>query len=271
MIYRIHKPAPPLSQYIDWFFYYRGYQASHQMEKLLPDGSIDLLIDLTDTPKKLFHDEGAASFTTFTKGWISGMKTDYILIDASVSHMIGVHFKPGGLYPFVDFRVSELNNRTLDLDLVFGSSVMDLRDSILEASAIEEKFSRLEAFLLEKMDGHSEKNPFVSYAVSCLLNTPDMWSIGRLTEKTGITQKHLITLFKKHVGLPPKLFARISKFQKVIQLVEQQQMIDWTSLAYECGYYDQAHFIREFRSFSGINPSSYLVQKGKHLNYIPVT
>ena len=90
------------------------------MEKFLPDGSIDLLIDLSETPKKLFVDEKGTSYTTFKKSWISGMKTDYILIDASVSHMIGVHFKPGGCYPFVDFPVAELNNITIELGFSLG-------------------------------------------------------------------------------------------------------------------------------------------------------
>ena len=106
MIYRIHIPPPPLSYFIEHFFYYEGHQAEHTMEKFLPDGSMDLLIDLTESPKKLFHNEEGSSFTTYKKSWISGMKTEYILIDASVSSMIGVHFRPGGSYPFFDFPVN---------------------------------------------------------------------------------------------------------------------------------------------------------------------
>ena len=108
MIYQIHIPKPPLSFFIAHFFYYEGYHAEHVMEKFLPDCSMDLLIDLTDTPKKLFHNEEGTTFTTYKKSWMSGMKTEYILIDASVSSMIGVHFKPGGAYPFFDFPVNEL-------------------------------------------------------------------------------------------------------------------------------------------------------------------
>ena len=270
MIYKIYKPAAPLSDYIDFLFYYEGYHAAHRMEKLLPDGSIDLLIDMTGLPKKLFHDEVGRSYDTLKKFWISGMKTDFILIDASVSCMIGVHFKPGGLYPFVDFPVAELNNRTLELDNVFGNEVFSLRESILDDGSPDKKFEQLEKFLVRQYKRHQEMNPLVHFSVSQLLQKPDVWTIKQLTGKTGISQKHLINLFKKYVGLSPKLFARISKFQKVIQLVDRQQKIDWTSLAYECGYYDQAHFIKEFRSFSGINPSSYLLQRGEHLNYLPI-
>ena len=270
MIYQLYIPAAPLSFFIEHFFYYEGYQAAHVMEKFLPDGSMDLLIDLTDTPKKLFHNEDGSSFTTYQKSWLSGMKTEYILIDASVSCMIGVHFKPGGAYPFFDFPVNELNNLTIEMDTIWNNEICYLRDAILNTKPVNHKFGILENYLLQKGKRMTEPNPLVSYAVDQLLKSPQVWTIGQLTKKVGVTQKHLISLFKKYVGLTPKQFARISKFQKVIRLIEKQEKIEWTPVAYECGYYDQAHFIREFQAFSGINPSAYLVQKGEYCNYIPV-
>ena len=73
MIYRLHKPGLPLSQFIDFFFYYQELHTEHSMEKLLPDGSVDLLIDLTGSPKKLFTDEAGTSYTTFKRSWISDL------------------------------------------------------------------------------------------------------------------------------------------------------------------------------------------------------
>ena len=270
MIYRLYKPDLPLSQFIDFFFYYDGFNAQHTMEKFLPDGSIDLLIDLTEYPKKLFHDEKGTSYTTFRKSWISGMKTNYILIDASVSNMIGVHFKPGGCYPFVDFPMAELNNLTVALDTIWGSDANSIREAILHETCIEKRFSILENYFLQKGKNKMENRVLVHYSVTQLSNSPQMWTIKNLSDKTGITQKHLITLFKKYVGLSPKMFSRIYKFQKVIQLIEQQKKIDWSMLAYECGYFNQAHFIKEFQSFSGINPAAYLEKRGPYLNWLPI-
>lgn len=240
------------------------------MEKFLPDGSVDLLIDLTETSKKLFHNEEGTSYTTFKKSWISGMKTDYILIDASVSNMIGVHFKPGGCYPFVDFPMAELNNMTIELDTVWGNEIHSIREAILHQPDNAGRFSILENYLLQKAKGRMDNHVLVHYSVNQLVQSPQMWTIKDLSHKTGITQKHLITLFKKHVGLSPKMFSRINKFQKVIQLIGLQKKIDWAMLAYECGYFDQAHFIKEFRDFSGINPGSYLEKRGPYLNYLPM-
>ena len=270
MIYRIHIPAPPLSNFIEHFFYYEGYSAEHKMEKFLPDGSMDLLIDLTDTPKKLFHDEAGDTFTTYSKSWLSGMKTEYILIDASVSTMIGIHFKPGGAYPFFALPVSELNNMTIETDILWNIDIHYLRDAILEKDSIEDKFRLLENFFLQKGKNRLEQNVFIQYALDQLQHSPQLWTIEKLAAKTGFTQKHLINLFRKYVGLTPKQFARIARFQKVITELEQHQSVEWTSLAYDCGYFDQAHFIKEFQAFSGINPSAYLVQRGIYRNYLPI-
>jgi len=270
MIYRLHKPGLPLSQFIDFFFYYDGHYAGHKMEKLLPDGSVDLLIDLTEPPKKLFHDEAGTSYTTLKKSWISGMKTDYILIDASVTNMIGVHFKPGGCYPFVDFPMLELNDLTIELDSIWGNEANSIREAILHEPCIDKRFSILENYFLQKGKNRMENHVLVHYSVNQLTQSPQMWTIKNLSDKTGITQKHLITLFKKYVGLSPKMFSRIYKFQKVIQCIEQQKKIDWSMLAYECGYFDQAHFIKEFQAFSGVNPVAYLEKRGPYLNYLPI-
>ena len=270
MIYRIYKPGLPLSQFIDFFFYYDGVHLDHSMEKLLPDGSIDLLIDLTETPKKLYHNEEATSYTSFKRSWISGMKTNYILIDASVSNMIGVHFKPGGCYPFVDFPMLELNDLTIDLETVWGNEANSIREAILHEPCIDRRFYILENYFLQKGKNKMENHVLVHYSVNQLVQSPQMWTIKNLSDKTGITQKHLITLFKKYVGLSPKMFSRINKFQKVIRSIEQQKKIDWSMLAFECGYFDQDHFIKEFQAFSGINPAAYLEKRGPYLNYLPI-
>ncbi|HJS54080.1 MAG TPA: helix-turn-helix transcriptional regulator [Chitinophagaceae bacterium] len=270
MIYRLYKPGLPLSNFIDFFFYFEGAHAEHRMEKLLPDGSVDLLIDLTDSPKKLFHNEDGTSYITFKKSWISGMKTNYILIDASVSNMIGVHFKPGGCYPFIHFPMAELNDLTIGLDNIWSKDANTFREAILHEPCIDKRFLILENYFLQKGKDRMENHALVHYSVNQLVTSPQMWTIKDLSGKTGITQKHLITLFKKYVGLSPKMFSRIYKFQKVIQSIEQQKKVDWSMLAYECGYFDQAHFIKEFQAFSGVNPAAYLEKRGPYINYLPI-
>jgi AraC-like DNA-binding protein len=77
-------------------------------------------------------------------------------------------------------------------------------------------------------------------------------------------------LFQKEVGLTPKLFCRVRRFQRVLRCIQKGLAFDWTQIALECGYYDQAHFIHDFHAFSGINPSAYLAAHTAHLNHVPL-
>src|SRR5690606_16522561 len=103
-----------------------------------------------------------------------------------------------------------------------------------------------------------------------LSDTRNVTSLKEQVRQTGYSHKHIISLFERYVGLTPKYFARIAKFHEVLKCVEQEQHISWTSIANEYGFYDQAHFIHEFKEFSGVNPSGYLLAKGETFNYLPV-
>ena len=148
----------------------------------------------------------------------------------------------------------ELNDLTIELDSIWGNDATTIREAILNEACIDKRFSILENYFLQKGKNKMENHVLVHYSVNQLTTSPQMWTIKNLSDKTGITQKHLITLFKKYVGLSPKMFSRIYKFQKVIQLIGQQKKIDWSMLAYECGYFDQMHLIRDFKQFAGVTP-----------------
>jgi methylphosphotriester-DNA--protein-cysteine methyltransferase len=110
----------------------------------------------------------------------------------------------------------------------------------------------------------------ITFAANQLQQSPQFLAIRDLAQTIGITQKHLITQFEKVVGLRPKTFARVCKFQKVVNMIEAQSEIDWSTIAYDGGYYDQAHFIKEFQNFSGLNPTAYVAQRGEFVNFIPI-
>ncbi len=91
-----------------------------------------------------------------------------------------------------------------------------------------------------------------------------------MAEELGVSQKHLIARFHKQVGLTPKSLLRVFRFQKVIQELEEKGKVDWLQIVTDCGYYDQAHFIRDFYAFSGIRPGLYKNSRGEYTNYLPV-
>lgn len=271
MLHKLHFPRLPLSQFVENIWYVESSDPDHKREKLLPDGAIELIFDLDTRPKKIFADETpTAAIRSCKKAWISGERTRFIVIGTENSCMIGIRFKPGGAYPFFRFPISELNESVIELDLIWGSLVDEIREQLLELNTPDERILRLEAFLLAQVHRSLEPNRMISFAINQLQHSPQFLAIRDLAGTIGITQKHLITQFQRMVGLRPKSFARVCKFQKVVNLIEQTNRIEWSAIAYECGYYDQAHFIKEFHSFSGLNPSVYLTQRGEYMNYVPL-
>ena len=142
MIYRMHTPGFPLSQFIEHIWFYEGYDPEHRMERLLPDGTVEVVIDLRAEPRKLYRRDDFSRHQAFKRSWISGKQSRYIVIESAPdSSMIGVHFRPGGTYPILGCPVSEITDRVIELDLVLGSAVNSLRDQIIEAPDIDRKFA----------------------------------------------------------------------------------------------------------------------------------
>ncbi len=271
MLHKLHFPNPPLARFVENIWYVESSDPEHKREKVLPDGAIELIIDLDSRPKKIFADEFATDqFRSCKKAWISGERTRYLVIGTENACMVGIRFRPGGAYPFFRFPISELNEAVIELDLIWGALVSEIRDQLLELQGPDERIAALEKFLLRQALRSLEPNRTVSFAINQLQHSPQFLAIRDLAGTIGITQKHLISQFGKVVGLRPKSFARVCKFQKVLSLIEERNQIEWLDIAYECGYYDQAHFIKEFHSFSGLNPSAYLTQRGEYLNFVPI-
>src|SRR5207237_10870570 len=124
-IYR-HIPALPLNQYVDFCWYYVDFSPDHDREHVLPDGTFELIVNLQEIPRKLFHDADSTGYDAFEGGWISGAHSKFLIIDAlPQSSMIGVHFKPGGAAAFLGMPADELASQVVELDAGWGNSVCD--------------------------------------------------------------------------------------------------------------------------------------------------
>src|SRR5260370_23329202 len=150
-IYR-HVPAPPLNRYVDFFWYYVDLSPDHDREHVLPDGTFELIINLQETPRKLFHRADSTEHDAFKRGWISGAHSKFLVIDALPrSSMIGVHFKPGGASAFLGLPAGELAGQLVELDALWGRTGWDSRDQLLATRTAASKFGILERLLSERL------------------------------------------------------------------------------------------------------------------------
>jgi len=270
MILRVRTPSPPLCPFIENFWFYRDLEVNHSRERLLPDGAVELIIDLTDSPKKLYHRRDTRRFTHFRRAWISGMHREFLVIGAERgSSMMGARFRTGGAAPFFGFPVSELSGSVVELDLIWKREILALREQLLETPAIDAKFELLERYLLGKAAPRMEQDRAVQAALYRLRTWPVV-SLKGLAVELGLSQKQMISRFDERVGFTPKVVSRLFRFHKALLAVHGAgaQPVNWADLALEFGYYDQAHFIHEFQEFSGVTPGVYAANRTEFPFYL---
>jgi AraC-like DNA-binding protein len=275
MQYVTHHPCPPVSHYVDHLWFFEGYMPPHTREKLLPNGVMELVIDLHDGPKRL-HSQGQRKLEHDYRGaWLSGMQTDFLVIGVvRGSSMMGAHFRTLGARAFFRLPMEELAGKVVTLEDLLGAEARQLRERLLETPAPEAKLRVLERFLALRLRGCDEDSRrserLVSHVIERLRRPGGPLLVEQLAAEAGVTRRHLVRLFHDQVGMAPKTLARILRFQRVIETVETRgaAAISWTDLAYDCGYYDQAHFAQDFRAFAGIKPSGYLIQRGDYRDWI---
>jgi AraC-like DNA-binding protein len=184
--------------------------------------------------------------------------------------MVGVHFKPGGAFPFLDLPVGELHNSHVPLKMLWGSKANALRDRLLEAPTPAAKFRALGEALLERARSRLTWHPAVLTALTAIGSGGRPPPISDVTASVRLSPRRFIQVFRQQVGLTPKLFCRVQRFQSAVQKLATVKHVNWTHLALDCGYYDQSHFVNEFREFSGLSPTAYHQVQINHLNHVPL-
>jgi AraC-like DNA-binding protein len=259
MIYRTRSPRPELAHFIETLWFYEDLEAGCAKQKLLPDASMELIIDLSEGAKKLYDNRDLNRYTTFNRCWVSGLQRQYIVLGVQHgSSMMGVHFRTGGAAPFFGFPISELSGIVVELDLIWRREILFVRDQLLEAKTPDQKFDLLESYLISKARERLQPDHTVAAALQQLRSWPVL-SLRELASQIGLTHKQMLARFDCRVGVTPKLASRIFRFQKVVSATAKVKTEpDWADLAIACGYYDQPHMIHEFRELSGLTPTAYM-------------
>jgi len=271
MLVRHYVPQPPLSDFVELLWLYAGYSQAHDKERLLPNGCMELVINLREDQARVYDRRDTSQFQTTRGAILVGVQSEFFVLDtAEQRSVIGVHFKPGGAFPFFNLPAGEFHNQHLSLDLLWGTGAIKLRDRLLEAPTPESKFQILEKSLLDHARKPLVRHPAVNFALSEFGDLRRSPSIAQVTNQIGLSSRRFIDVFNDQVGLTPKLFSRVQRFQKVLRRIGKGREVDWTGVAFACGYFDQAHFIHDFKAFSGLSPTAYTAHRTEHLNHVPI-
>jgi AraC-like DNA-binding protein len=268
MLYINRVPAPPLDAFIASIWFCERQPRPFALERVLPTGAAQLIVNLKEDRTRMYHPEtGAMAAGCGTV--LSGVSSRYGVIDTAEQECVaGVCFRPGGTVPFFETPAHEVTDAGISLEFVWGRRrAARLREQLLASRTPTAKLDTLERAMAEAWKS-SALDPAVAFALDQFAERPEAARIAAVTDRIDLSPKRFIERFKAAVGVAPKRYCRILRFQRALRGAERGRPVDWTRIAVDCGYFDQAHFIHDFRSFAGITPTGYEAGRTQFRNHV---
>jgi AraC-like DNA-binding protein len=270
MVHGLYTPPAPLSWFVKCFWYWEGAPQTHAKEQLMPNGEMAIIFNLRDDPMRIYKPQDLNRCETFGLAAISGPRTRPFVIDtAQEDRVFGIEFAPGGSFPFFRAPASEFSDTEVSLECLWRGSVNEIRERLLACPDMDSMFTLTQRILMRHLVRPLELHPGVAFALHRFCARPQT-TVASVLDRIGLSHRRFVELFHDQVGLTPKSFSRVQRFQRVLRTVHRASNIDWTGVALDCGYYDQAHFIHDFQEFSGFTPTFYAARATEHLNHVPL-
>jgi AraC-like DNA-binding protein len=261
----IYRPSPPLAGHTEILGHWHsrvGYRS-----RALPRGAVTVVIDVGPRQQLDFFAADGCTRLNVPPAFVTGSHTSsYVSEMPADEPAMAIHFRPGGAFPFFGIPLSDLANAHVGLDDIWGRDGIELQERLIGAPTAQARFGILEAFLLSRPWSSVSRNPGVAAAVAAIEANPSI-PMADLRDRVGMSTKRLIAVFRAEIGLSPKAYARIRRVQAALRLLGS---MTGARVAAEVGYFDQAHFVREFRSFTGMTPTQYTQQRLMLPGHVPV-
>lgn len=257
----IFRPCPVLEPYVScyWLSVFTGsheeaVRLSPKKIVLIPDGGTSIVFNINYRQNR--HEEGIWGVmdhpvTLYNQHSISRGEVCTFSVD----------FKIGGLYLFLGMPMREFTNASPDLESVSHVLFREVAEKIINARSVGEHIRMIEDFLLKSLSNSRKYNPSVSLALDILNKSSGSIRIRELSDKLAVSERTLNRLFHEYVGIPPKTLSRIMRVQNVMKLCRDENQEDFVMAAIESGYFDQSHFIKEFKEFCGCTPGVFVKDK----------
>ena len=255
--FKKYKPCANLQSFIScyWTMISEVKLEKPILHRVIPDGCIDIIIDLSENSYK-----GTSSIVgTMTKPIFAELK--------DCVNLIAVRFKPGGYLHFFDIPAYNLTDKIVPYEMVSPGNSHNLIERLILEKHIDSKIKLLQNYLENLLINNDKNDSTVKNALNNILEREGNISISELSENVNISQRQLCRKFENWIGVSPKGFCRIIRFQTIIHMLKNQSECNLLSTALNSGYYDQSHFIHEFCSLYGLTPLEYLKNR-KNSSYV---
>lgn len=256
MQYHEHQISEPLTEYIQsiWAMESENDEDIYPRSLIMPDGIVEIIFHY-ETPFYTWQNNN--KFLQPKNFAVSMMKQYIEIASLGKTGFISVRFFPWGAYHFFDLPIQNFLDQTIDATTLWENDSKKIITELKTLSSLEERFKSVERFLLEKLKQHKKEETEADNAIKLIRKTKGSLTIEEVCAETGLSKKQLERKFLATAGIMPKAFSRITRFINICQNLDEQKDKTLTQLTYECGFYDQAHFIKEFKEFSGFTPKEF--------------
>lgn len=272
-LFYTRRPAPPLDQFVEYLWYWQGTPGPHARDRILPTGSASLIINLEEDEVRNYEGEHDEIVQRLPGAILVGAYSRYSVIDTREQRaVLGIAFHPGGTWPFFEPAGDELRNQHVSMRDLWGAGGSTLRERVLALPTPHARLRLVEEELRARAIRPMSRRAEVDFALARLSLAPQDHSIAMLSEHVGLSERRFTRLFTIEVGLTPKLYARVKRFERMLQLMRKPLdglPHDWSALAQNCGYFDQSHLIRDCKAMSGFTPSE-LAAKPLGQNHVAI-
>jgi AraC-like DNA-binding protein len=258
--YAIGRPHPSLRAHVREYSGWAEQMVTPLVRREPPTEDVPVIINF-GAPVRLYDQQDPSRWTDFGS-FSTGAYDSYVLVGSTgPSAGLQVNLSILGARLFLGRPLRELLNRAVELEDVFGRDARRLAEELYDAPSWDARFDILDRELAWRILSARPPSPAVLCAWSRLVATGGRASIGGIVSEVGCSQKHLIAQFREEIGLSPKTLARVLRFGRAVRIIKERGAATLAEVALDCGYYDQAHFSRDFHAFAGVTPTELIASQ----------
>jgi AraC-like DNA-binding protein len=253
---KIFEPNKGLAEFVKCYWTLESAKEDTPIKNtIVPDGTMKLIFHYGDTYKH--HPENSEP-TLLPKCFLIGQLTrPYIVEPLGITGSFVVRFQPNGFLPFTTIPIKEMENTAVPLDKLFGKEGKEMGERILNARSTAERIEIVETFLFNRLIDKQTIDNIVKSTIDTILNANGQFSVNELSKQKNVNRRQLTRKFSAAIGLSPKQLSKTIRIQTTLKTLLTKEVTSLTDLAYENEYFDQAHFIKDFKEFTGLTPKEF--------------
>ncbi len=252
----IFKPSIELADFVDCYWNLESAKENTPIKNtIVPDGTMKLIFHYGDTYK---HHPQKGKSITLPKCFLIGQLTrPYIVEPLGITGSFVVRFHPNGFLPFTTIPIKEMENTAVPLKDLYGKEGEEIGENILQAKNTAKRIKLIEAFLQSRLKNKKNIDKIIKSTIETILATKGQFSVNEHSSQIKVNRRLLTRKFSTAIGLSPKQLAKTIRLQATLKKLLTQEVSSLTDLAYENNYFDQAHFNKDFKEFTGITPKEF--------------